>query len=401
MRVADIGIIGGGASAMAASIEAAKKGCSVIVLERLNRVGKKLLSTGNGRCNITNENLDIANFYGNSPLFADFALNKFGLRSTISFFSDIGIEFVTLSDGKMYPKSLQASSVLDLLRIEMSRLGVIEVTDFFVTSIIPQNDHFIIESDLGDKVKCKKVIVAAGGCAAPAFGTDGSAYSLLVKTGHRLVDTYPSLVQLKCKNPLRSLKGVKQDGQASVYVDNKLWGVSGGEILFTEYGISGPPIFNISRVSKQIAEGKAFSVSINFFPELTLDDVRFMINKRAQKLPHLYNENFLNGIINKRIGLEIMKRAKNTEQVAKFLCDFRLEISGTMNWANAQVTAGGINTDDFNDETMESKLVPGLYAAGEILDIVGDCGGFNLQWAWSSGRLAAISAAKSLGGNNA
>lgn len=396
-QTADIAIVGGGASAMAAAVTAARLGCSVTVLERLDRVCKKLLQTGNGRCNITNKNISIKNFHGKNPAFAMAALKEAGFHETTDFFESIGIVLASEKDGKMFPQSFQASSVLDLLRIEMNRLGVTEVTGFFVQTIKKDGDCFKIISDKGEKAYAKKVIVAAGGMAAPHTGTDGSGYKLLTGFGHTLVKPLPSLVQLKAKNPVRGFKGVKQDGEVTIIVQGKEKRVQTGEVLFTDYGLSGPPVFNVSPIaSSAIAMGKDVLIKINFLPRLDKVQAKHLLQERARTLPHLWGEDFLNGILNKRIGRHIMKISRDINDVTAHVTGFEVEVSGTMPFANAQTTSGGIDVAGFDPRTMESLLVPGLYAAGEVLDIDGDCGGYNLQWAWSSGILAGRSAGEML-----
>lgn len=398
MKKADIAIIGGGAAGLFAAIIAARNGASVIISERLPRVGKKLLSTGNGRCNITNLDLDISHYHGQKPSFAKNILKEFDYNKTCEFFGNIGIPFVTQENNKVYPKSLQASSVLDLLRIECQRLGVIEMTDFFVTDI--KTNPFVLISETGDKITAKKIILAAGGKSAPSFGTDGSAYSLAKKFGHSIVTPVPSLVQLKTESPIRSLKGIKHICTASVLCNGE-HKTAHGEVLFTEYGLSGPPIFDLSRIAAMgIARGDTVTVTLNLLPEYTLKELQQFLSQRAEQLPHLTSENFLNGVLNKRLGFEICKRAKDTNDIARLINRFTFKITGTMPWANSQVTAGGIDVSDI-ENTLESKKIKGLYFAGEILDIDGDCGGYNLQWAWSSAYVAAKCAVKSLEERNA
>ena len=191
---------------------------------------------------------------------------------------------------------------------------------------------------------------------------------------------------------MRALKGAKHEGETTIYIDGKEKRTTKGEILFTDYGISGPPIFNLSRIASEgIAAGKKVTVSLNLLPELTEDGIFAMLRKRRKELPHLDGESFLYGLLPKLLGREVLKRAKNDRELAYLLHSFSLTVSGVMPWANAQVTAGGIDTKDVNPKTMESRLVPGLYLIGELLDVDGDCGGYNLQWAWSSAYTATAS----------
>ncbi|MBQ7035872.1 MAG: NAD(P)/FAD-dependent oxidoreductase [Clostridia bacterium] len=386
----DTAIIGGGASGLAAAIMAARRGKSVLLLERLPRVGKKILSTGNGRCNITNAQISPENYHGTDASFSKEALSKFPVSETMAFFASLGLPLWEGENGKLYPKSLQATSVLDLMRLELTRLGVAETVDTNIVSLSKKGDGFLLKSEDGRSFSSKNVICAFGGKAAPSMGTDGAGYSLLTKMGHKLIKPLPSLCQLKTENPMRALKGVKHEGEAAIYIDGKAVRTTKGEILFTDYGISGPPVFNLSRMASEgISTGRKVTVSLNLMPEYTEDGIFAMLRKRRQALPHLDGESFLYGMLPKLLGREVLKRAKNDRELAYLLHSFPLTVSGVMPWANAQVTAGGIDTKDVNPQTMESRLVPGLYLIGELLDVDGDCGGYNLQWAWSSAYMAA------------
>ncbi len=386
----DTAIIGGGAAGLAAAIMAARRGKSVLLLERLPRVGKKILSTGNGRCNIANAHILPENYHGKDASFSKDALSLFPVSETASFFASIGVPLFEGENGRLYPKSLQASSVLDLMRIELSRLGVSETVDTYITSLSKKGDGFLLKSEDGKAFSAKTVICAFGGKAAPSMGTDGSGYDLLKPFGHTLIKPLPSLCQLKTENPMRALKGVKHEGEATIYVGGKEARTTKGEILFTDYGISGPPVFNLSRIASEgIAAGKKVTVSLNLLPEYTEDGIFQMLRKRRKELPHLDGESFLYGLLPKLLGREVLKRAKSDRDLAYQLHSLTLTVSGVMPWANAQVTAGGIDTKDVNPKTMESNLCPGLYLIGELLDVDGDCGGYNLQWAWSSAFAAA------------
>lgn len=386
----DTAIIGGGAAGLAAAIFSARRAKSVLLLERLPRVGKKLLSTGNGRCNITNRNLAPSHYHGQAPDFAKCALSAFPLESTISFFESIGVSLVEGENGKLYPKSLQASSVLDLLRLELSRLGVSETVDTLVTKIEKKGDAFRLFSEDGRSFSAKTVILATGGKAAPSMGTDGQGFSLAKSLGHTLIPPLPALVQIKTEAPMRALKGVKHIGEASIFVDGILKEKAHGEILFTDYGLSGPPIFNLSRIAAVACrEKRDATIRLNLFPDFTFDTLLAYLEDRQKKLPHLTGESLLYGLLPKQLGREIARRATSPRDLAKLLTALSFTASGVMPWANAQVTAGGISASEICAETMESRLVRGLYFCGEILDIDGDCGGFNLQWAWSSAYLAA------------
>ena len=387
----DTAIIGAGASGLFSAIIAARRGKKVFLCERLPRVGKKILSTGNGRCNISNLHISVERYHGTTPLFASSALSAFSERDTIDFFESIGLPLIEGEAGKLFPQSLQATSVLDLMRLELARLHVTETVDCFITVIKKKGDFFQLQSEDGRSFTAKTVIIAAGGKAAPSMGTDGSAYSLCTSLGHSIIKPFPALCQLKSAPPMRALKGVKHQGIATIYIDNKPFRSELGEILFTDYGISGPPVFNLSRIASQaVIDNHTIKVLLNFFPGFDEHSIYEILKQRREKLPHLKDENFLFGLMPKLLAKEVYKHFSNDKELAKNLTSFPLKITGVMPWANAQVTAGGVATKDVNPKTMESKITPGLFFCGEILDIDGDCGGFNLQWAWSSGYAAAI-----------
>ncbi|MBQ7032936.1 MAG: NAD(P)/FAD-dependent oxidoreductase [Clostridia bacterium] len=386
----DTVIIGGGASGIFSAINAARRGKSVLLCERLSRVGKKILSTGNGRCNISNQNITQERYHGTSPLFSASALTSFSAYDTVSFFESIGLSVCEGENGKLYPKSLQATSVLDLMRLELARLGVSETVDCFIKKIEKIKEGFKLTSEDNRVFSAKKVILATGGKAAPSMGTDGNGYALVSCLGHTIIKPFPSLVQVKTQPPMRALKGVKHHGEITVYIDNKPKRTESGEILFTDYGVSGPPVFNLSRfASKGITDGRDVTFKLNLFPEFSEDSLSSFLKERRRTLPHLTGENFLCGLLPKLLAREVLKISKSDKDLPRFLTALPLTVTGVMPWANAQVTAGGIATNEVNPKTMESLLVPGLFFCGEVLDIDGDCGGYNLQWAWSSAYVAA------------
>ncbi|SCY51672.1 BaiN/RdsA family NAD(P)/FAD-dependent oxidoreductase [Alkaliphilus peptidifermentans] len=404
-------IIGGGAAGLMAAVAAAKNGVEVIILEGLNRVGKKILATGNGRCNLTNIHMDIRRFHGKNPKFAFGALGQFDVEQTMNFFDFLGIKCKTEEGGKVYPYSDQATSVLDVLRYELQQLGVKEECEKEVVEIKIKNQSFEITIKDGSKIKGDKVIVATGGMASPQLGSNGGGYKLLKDLGHRLIEPIPALVQLKLQATfLKQLKGVKFIGEASLMEGDKLIRVEGGEILFTEYGISGPPILQLSRgVSEELIKKNIPYIILDLFPQLLTKDLEELLQLRLAYQPQKSLQFNFVGLINKRLIPVILKEAgidniqkissqvniKEIEAIAYLLKNWKLKAIGTQDWKHAQVTAGGIDVEQVDSKTLESKLVKGLYVVGELLDIDGDCGGFNLQWAWSSGYIAGEDAALS------
>ena len=392
-KIYDLCVVGGGAAGLCGGISAKRQGADVLILERNDRVGKKILATGNGRCNITNSCIFPENYHGGTE-FAMEVLKRVSREKALGFLESMGVLCIEEDNGRMYPKSLQATSVLDLLREEIALLQIEVKTSCFVKNIKKEKGIFCIEN-AEESVFAKSVLLCTGGYAAPAFGSDGNGAALAKRLGHSESAVHPALVQLKTENVPKALKGVKHICTAHLYIEGKRIKSSHGEVLFTEYGLSGPPIFNLSRAaSEAVAGGKECYVSL----ELMEEDFRTLsefLQKRKKSLPHLGRENFLNSVINKKIGFEITKKCENIKEMTSMLKDWRHHVLGTMGFKNAQVTAGGIRCSEVSFDNMMSKKTAGLYLAGEILDVDGDCGGYNLQFAISSGILAGESAARS------
>ncbi|WP_333870333.1 NAD(P)/FAD-dependent oxidoreductase [Desulforamulus putei] len=402
-------VVGGGAAGLLAAIVAGRHGANVTVLEKNQRVGKKILTTGNGRCNLTNMDMHISHFHGSNPKFAFAALNRFNNMQTIEFFEQLGISHKVEDKGKVFPFSNQASSVLDVLRYELDELGVDTVVEAEVKDIKKIKNGFEVLVKGGRRYFGHRIILATGGKAAPNLGSTGSGYQLAEKLGHRIVEPFPSLVQLKLAEPfLKQIKGIKFDGGAEIIVNNKVMARARGEILFTEYGISGPPIFDLSRTAARwLQKNQRVWLKVSIINHLSRDELAEYIKKRFQANPTKTLAFSFVGFINKQLAPVLLKQAgiqdvhkkvaevtaTEREKIVEILQDWRFEVTGTNTWTAAQVTAGGIDVRDINPRTMESKIVPGLFFAGEIMDIDGDCGGYNLQWAWSSGYVAGESAA--------
>lgn len=402
-------VIGGGAAGMTAAIAARRNGAEVTILERNSRVGKKILATGNGRCNLTNANIDISRYHGKHPEFAYGPLSRFDYDMTIDFFTQLGIA-IRVEDGcRVFPQSGQASSVLDVLRYELDREGINVLCDVNVNKI-EKKKQFEVTADNGDVFYGDAVILAAGGKASPNLGSNGSGFSMAEALGHTIISPFPALVQLKLKsNHLRALQGVKFDGDASIIVNDKAIRKETGEILFTDYGISGPPIFQLSRkAGENINKGNRVMIEldvVNYMSYEELDD--FLIQRIYMGAKKTISFNFV-GFLNKKLIPVILKEAgvrdinkpagslsqDERKRIVGILKSWRFEVTGTNLWPSAQVTAGGVDTSEINESTLESRLIPGLYFAGEIIDIDGDCGGFNLQWAWSSGYVAGENASQ-------
>ncbi len=403
-------IIGGGAAGMTSAIAASRNGAKIVLLEQLPRVGKKILATGNGRCNLTNAHIYIDRYHGSNVKFAYAALNQFDRQDTIEFFEELGIHCVEEEEGKIYPASLQASSVLDVLRYEMNYLGIEQICDAKVISILPHNSGFTLQLKDGSRIQGDRVIVATGGKANPALGSNGSGYDLVKPLGHRIVEPFPALVQLRLyADFFKALSGVKLIGEASIGVDGRVLRREKGEILFTDYGVSGPPVIQLSRCAgEQLRAGEKPVFTIDMFPEISCDELLEILKKRCNLRGEKPLDFSFIGLINKRLINIILKETsiedihmpcskvtlEHLRDIANKMKKWDFEIIGTQSWSQAQVTAGGVDVGDINPKTMESKLITGLYFAGEVIDIDGDCGGYNLQWAWSSGYVAGLNASK-------
>lgn len=400
-------VVGGGAAGMLSAIVAKRNGGEVVLLERNDRVGKKLLATGNGRCNYTNLNIDINNYHGGDTSFAKQALNQFNKDSTIDFFERLGITPASEDNGKVYPLSFQSSSMLDVLRAEMTYLGVELITEAYVVEI-KKKKRFTVKLKDGRIIVGDKLILATGGMAMPVSGSDGNGYSLAKSLGHKTTNLHPALVQLKLDgNFFKQINGVKFIGVAGAYHKDELLQEDMGDILFTDYGISGPPILQISRkVIQYLNKGKEVDVRVSIIHTKSFDELYAYLIKRCEMMPWKTVEDSLIGLINKRLIIPILKELnidknknisditnKEVHALTQILTSWSFKAAGNKSWGNAQVTAGGVSTNEINSNTMESKLVEGLYIVGELLDIDGDCGGYNLQWAWSSGYLAGLNAA--------
>jgi len=386
-------IIGGGASGMIAALTASEQPENeIILLERQARMARKLLATGNGRCNLTNRNLSPAHYHGQQSQFCRYALRDFGVEDTLLYFRSLGLLTVTEESGRVYPRSDSANSVADVLRLPLEqRKNVTIITAAEVTELKRKNSAFFAVA--GENVyQADRVIVCAGGCAGGKLGGTDLGYRLLASFGHTRTKLRPSLVQLRTDTTyVRALKGVRCEAEVRHAGQTRR-----GELQFTDYGVSGPVIFELSAFAVPEED-----LRIDFLPELSEEEIRRMLDLRCQSMPMLKAEDLLTGMLHNRLGRTLLRAAgvslerpcgsfTDNERIAIAgeIKRFSLRVLGAMGMDGAQVTAGGVRTEEFDETTMESRLCRGLYAAGEVLDVDGDCGGYNLQWAWSSGRLA-------------
>ena len=426
MKDLRIGIIGGGAAGMACAITAARAGAEVTIIEAGERMGQKILSTGNGKCNLGNMDLDASQYHGSCAFLSD-ALSKFGTKETITFFESLGL-YVKEKNGYLYPQSEQASAVSDALRYEIAALGIKVITGFRVTHVRKgkkqvaasgtTTECFVV-SDGKRELAFDKLVLSCGGKAMPKTGSDGSGWELAKKLGHTVVPVVPALTNLKCKEQFfKAISGVRTDARVTLLgksslshggagLDDKAFASERGELQLTDQGISGIPVFQLSREAAYLLKKqKEIDVLVDFLPMFSDADLVEMAKKRMSLRNGRTVEEFFTGILPKKIMSLLLKLSglKHTDQASNLkeqditallqsAKSFMVHAIGTGDFSNCQVCAGGVNCNEISD-SMESRIIKGLYFAGEILDVDGRCGGYNLQWAWTSGYLAGMNAAR-------
>ena len=401
-----VAVIGGGAAGMMAAITAAREGVKVTILEHKDRIGKKILSTGNGRCNFTNTYQTPACYRSDNRDFAWNIIQKFNVEKTISFFKELGI-YPKDRNGYLYPYSDQAAAILEVLQIEIAKLDICVMTEINVLDIQPVKRGIRVTTDK-KTITVDSVILACGSKAAPVTGSDGSGYQLAKLLGHRIVPVLPSLVQLRCAEKFyKSISGVRVQGTVEIYADDISLASDTGEIQLTNYGISGIPIFQVSRyAAKAIYQKQSVTAVLNFMPDMNKDEFLSFLQERITLCPHKTLDEFFTGIFPKklcelwirlsRLPKEMRVSDLSGEQLEKLVLliqHLRTHITETNAFEQAQICCGGVDTTEINPDTLESNYVQGIYFAGELLDVDGICGGYNLQWAWSSGFVAGREAA--------
>ncbi len=445
----DIIIIGAGASGLMAAISAARRGSKVLVIEQKDKAGKKILATGNGKCNYTNLYQAPECYRSEDSTFAMKVLSAFPVKQTLGFFEELGI-YPKEREGYLYPNSEQAASVVQVLMMECERLGVSFVYEEKVKEILPEQkkgnsgdtayrvltEKLLpspeklkqgVKSKQGEKSKqgdqlqrgenqgnkqnsyiASGLILATGGCASPKLGSDGSGYTLAKSLGHTLIKPLPALVQLKSPEKYcKTVSGVRTTGKVIACTEKGKLNEEEGEIIFTDYGISGIPILQISRfVAKALERKEKVELKLDFMPGLEKNTVKKLLTERIERSSNKNLEEMMVGLLNHKLSYIMIKEAgldpcqsmnsiktKDIDQLTAQLKEFRMRIADTNSFENAQVCAGGIPTSEIDPATMESKKIKNLYLCGELVDVDGTCGGYNLQWAWSSGHLAGVSAA--------
>ena len=397
-------ILGGGAAGLAACAALAKTGMRITLVERLDRVGKKIMAAGNGRCNLSNENMDAA-LYGHAAPFVRRVYEKTPPREVLSFFSDLGLMTAT-EEGRIYPRTMMASSVLDVLRAGCEQENVRILTGQDAVSLTPsRRGGWSVQLSCGEGVFAPAVVCAMGGSASPHLGTDGAGIRLLETLGHSASRQYPALVQLRCDHgALRSLKGIRVQAALTLEIDGESAAQETGELLFADYGVSGVCVFQLSGLAAQaLGSRKSVRLLINLLHEA--DDIPAWLSARIASRPEQTALGLFTGVFPRLLSMAILKEAGispdaqvsrlrdgQTARLAQAISAFALSVTGTQGFKNAQVTRGGIQLDEVDPDTLGSRLFDGLYILGETLDVDGPCGGYNLHFAFAS----ALTAAKAI-----
>jgi predicted Rossmann fold flavoprotein len=396
-----VAIIGAGASGLVCAIEASRKGHSVTLFEKNSKVGRKILATGNGKCNISNEKISLERYHGESPSFAKEALRRFDTLTCKTFFRTLGLEMREGEEGRLYPMSHQASSVVDMLLHEVRALHVNIVLESEVTKIEKKDATFVLHVNAQTHV-FDACVIATGSVAMPTLGSSNSGYGFAKTLGHSVIEPYPSLVQFVCDEPhLREVSGVKMDATVELYIDNQKCQSVQGDLLFTVYGLSGSAILDLSRkASHALVHHESVYVVLDLFPTLSREALTSLLQKRLSVAKEKSLSLWLEGMIPKKLAHFIIENtkiahikeastlgAKEIKKIVFALKALRLHVKATKGFESAEVCAGGVDVRELDTKNLMSKKIANLYFCGEVLDIDGDCGGFNLHFAWASGYL--------------
>lgn len=391
-------IVGGGAGGLAAAITAAKNGEKVTLLEQNSKLGKKILVSGNGKCNITNRYISPSRFHSQNPEFVSKVLEDYDFKTIESFFDSLGLPLVEGKGGQMFPMSMQAGTVVELLEYEATKLGVKMICDCEVENITKEGSHFIVETNL-NTFQCKKLLLASGSPAAPQLGGNDSGLKFSEAMGHTIIPSLPALTQLESEEKwCKQTSGVKVAGLAKLYANGEYITEKKGDLLFTNYGISGLAILDISReVSLRLANYEYCELHLDLMPGYNKEQLTNLLMKLVKNDSEKQLKLWLQAILNKKLVPVILEQSKlkatiekelNRKEIGKLVYtikNLKLPITNTRGFKGAEASTGGVNTEEVDPITMESKLVPNLYFAGEILDVNGDRGGFNFHFAWVSG----------------
>jgi len=400
-RIRDVVVIGAGAAGLAAAIGAARKGASVVAAERLPKPGKKILVTGGGRCNLSHEKIAAADFTSTDPALVASVLSRVGPDDILKFFHELGLS--TVSDGgRVYPAAGQAASVLKVLLMEAERRGVAQELEFEATAVDSRTGGFTVTSRDGRTIEARRVVLAGGGRSYPALGANGSGYELARKWGHRIILPVPSAVPLLAKDPLcHFLQGQRIRARAAALLGGKTVREADGDLLFTAYGLSGTAVLDVSECLSIALhrDGRSdAALSADLVPFMTVDQLAAEIRRRLQA--GWAESDLLSGILPEKFA--VLARARpgaegrpdTAAALAAVLKNKRFAVHGTRGWNEAEFTSGGVDAREVEPGTLESMRCRGLHLAGEVLDVQGPRGGYNLAWAWASGLVAGEEAAK-------
>jgi len=393
MQKFDIAVIGGGAAGITAAISARRNAKDVVICEKMPRLGKKILISGSGRCNISNLDLSETHYNPQALELVKSVFSRFGREKIEDFFSGLGLK-LCCEGNRIFPVTDQAASVLKVLEDELKDLKVAAELDFEASAITGSAKGFIVKSKSGKSISCDTVIVTGGGKTYPSLGSDGSCYSLVEAFGHKVIEPVPSAVPLLAKDRFcHLLQGQKIQCSAKAIIDGKAKTRKEGELLFTKYGLSGTAILDISgdisiainRLAKKLVQ-----VSVDMVPFMDTGELTEEITRRIQK--GFAPEDLTIGILPNKFALIFrdLFRGAGVEKIVDILKGKRFDIIGTKGWNEAEFTAGGIDIEGVKKDTLESKFKKGIYFAGEILDANGERGGYNLAWAWASGFVAGL-----------
>jgi predicted Rossmann fold flavoprotein len=395
----DVAVVGGGAAGLVAAISAARRGASAVICDRMPRLGKKILATGGGRCNLSNEDLSPAAFTSTSRNLVSSVLGRFGQEDIRAFFKGLGLE-MHAEEGRLFPVTNQASSVLGLLEEEVRRLGVAVELGFEAADIRHQEGSFSVSSADGRRLDAASVVLAGGGRSYPALGSNGSAYRLAQGFGHTIVTPVPSAVPVLVRDRLcHPLQGVRVLAKATALVEGEPAGTAEGDVLFTQYGLSGTAVLDVSESLSVALNRDGFTSAglvLDLVPFLSRSALAARFARRLKEGRSVADQAL--GVLPDRFAAVLggMVAADNRDPAAAgaalavALKDKRFTVYGTRGWNEAEFTSGGVDAREVDPRTLRSRKQPGLFFAGEILDVQGKRGGYNLAWAWASGFVAGL-----------
>lgn len=407
---ADVAVVGGGAAGLATAIFAARSNpfIRVVVLDGARKLGAKILVSGGGRCNVTNVRVKESDFRGGSPAFVRHVLRAFPADRTVAFFREIGVALHEEEHGKLFPDSNQARTVLDALVAEARRIQVILRTDFKVAALQRSADGFLLSSSK-ERLSARKVVLATGGLSLPKTGSDGSGYLLASGLGHSLIPTTPALAPLLLDGDFHvALSGVSMEVALMVRCEGNRPNRHRGSLLWTHFGVSGPVVLDVSGLwHRAVLEGRFVSISADFLPDSQFEETEARLVDLIRTRPRTLVSTALAGLVPARFADALLRshgedpaltlshwNRDHRRRIVHSLHNWPLPIRGSRGYGFAEVTAGGVPLGEIDSATMKSRICPGLFLVGEILDVDGRIGGFNFQWAWSGGFVAGSAIAR-------